>query len=450
MRRILIAALLFMMLAGQDLAEQRYALLIGNEDYPASVGPLNNPHEDVARIKDALIAAGFPAANIQVVNDATQSEINLAVAGFSSKLKKAGNEGIGFFYYSGHGGSAEASGVRANYLIPAKTPLTGSEQLPILGVPMSGLIDSLAAANAKAVFVVSDACRNTLPFTSTKGGATDKGMVRVVKRSGLFIAYATADGATAPDDGSFSRALATRLKQKGLTADRAFTLAFREVAKRRPGNALPFSTDGLTSDIYLAGRAIVPKPLVVLPDDESQALGIAISSGDLDKLHAFQRQFPNSKSIDLVNRYVGELTTERAKASAVPMFMTAGDSPIVTPEPSNEVSPNCVIDTGPYITFFDWQESAITPEAATILDSLVAHLRSVKSCGRFPINISSYYSLRKIDEENIGYAERRAIVVKEYLKGRLGSDFNLPIITSSNAAHGGLASRRVEVTLGPE
>jgi hypothetical protein len=249
-----LVCLLFM--AGLGLAasaEARYALLIGNEDYPATVGPLTLPHEDVENMRNGLLRAGFEADHIKVVKDATDRDIKIAVAGLAADLRAAGPDAVGFFYYSGHGGSAESGGTRTNYLIPAKTEITGAEQLPIFGVAVNTVIDGLAASDAKAVFIVSDACRNTLPFTSSKGGTADKGMVRVPRKRGIFVAFATADGATTPDDGLFAKSLSKRLAQNGLSADRAFTLALREVAAARPGNSMPFTADGLTEDICFAG-----------------------------------------------------------------------------------------------------------------------------------------------------------------------------------------------------
>lgn len=267
MLRALIVSFVVAGLAFTASAETRYALLIGNEDYPPTVGQLTLPHEDVENMRVGLIQAGFPAENIKVLSDATQTDINLAVAQLSSDLRAAGEDSIGFFYYSGHGGSAESAGQRANYLIPAKSPITGAEQLPILGVPVNSIVDALAASDAKAIFIVSDACRNTLPFTSSKGGSADKGMVRVPRKKGLYIAFATADGATTPDDGLFSRALSKRLPQRGLSADRAFTLALREVAAARPGNAMPFTADGLTEDICFAGCEAAPTPATAGSED---------------------------------------------------------------------------------------------------------------------------------------------------------------------------------------
>jgi len=113
--RVLVLAYLFVILAEiHAQAEQRYALLIGNQDYPASVGPLTNPHQDVSLISESLRRSGFD--DIVVLKDGNQAEVYAALSAFVGKLSAAGDEGVGFFYYSGHGGSAESSGVRQNYL----------------------------------------------------------------------------------------------------------------------------------------------------------------------------------------------------------------------------------------------------------------------------------------------------------------------------------------------
>ena len=290
MLRRLACLLAFAALALTAAAEPRYALLIGNEDYPATVGPLRLPHQDVENMRNGLLQAGFPAEHIRVLSDAGQVEINLAVAELASDLRAAGDEAIGFFYYSGHGGSAESAGRRANYLIPAKSPITGAEQLPILGVPVNNIVDALAASNAKAVFIVSDACRNTLPFTSSKGGSADKGMVRVLRKPGLYIAFATADGETTPDDGLFAAALSKRLPQPGLSADRVFTLALREVVAARKGGAMPFTADGLTEDICFTGCDAVP----AANDPEGAAYLTAGRRDTVDGYLDFMEAYPES------------------------------------------------------------------------------------------------------------------------------------------------------------
>lgn len=233
--------------------EQRYALIIGNEAYPPSVGALTHPHEDAAVIRDALLASGFSPQNITLLSDADKGDILGGIVAFTSALRAAGKEGVGFFYYSGHGGSAQISTQRQNYLIPSDVAITSAENLPLLGVSVSDIVDSLAATDAKAVFAVFDACRDTLPLaSSTKGSVSDKGMIRLPRTTGMFIAFATADGQTAPDDGLFSKSLAAQMRTPGLTADRVFTLTSRGVVGQRPGAALPFFSDGLAEDFCFA------------------------------------------------------------------------------------------------------------------------------------------------------------------------------------------------------
>lgn len=229
----------------------RLALVIGNEDYPAEVGPLEHPHEDATVIGDALRQIGFDLVTGNVVLDADQAGIKGAVLEFYNALKDAGPDAVGFFYYSGHGGSREEPSLRrANYLIPARTSIQSADELPLHGIELGDVIDTLEASRAKAVFVVTDACRNNLPWTSDKGGPQrDKGFVPEPARTGLFIANATADGETAPDDGKFARALARHLTASETYAPRAFSLAFREVARSRPRYKRPVASDQLDNDI---------------------------------------------------------------------------------------------------------------------------------------------------------------------------------------------------------
>lgn len=234
--------------------EQKFALIIGNEAYPNSVGALTHPHEDAIRMRDALLASGFPTSQTVLLTDADKVQTLQALMEFAGKLRAAGPDAIGFLYYSGHGGSAQTGPRRQNYLIPSNAAISGAEHLPLLGISVSDVIDSLAATNAKAVFVVFDACRDTLPLaSSTKGTSPDKGMVRLSRKAGMFIAFATADGETTPDDGLFSKELSAQIRTPGLSADRAFTLAARRVTAQRPGAAQPFWSDGLTQDICFAG-----------------------------------------------------------------------------------------------------------------------------------------------------------------------------------------------------
>jgi caspase domain-containing protein len=57
-------------------AEQRLALLIGNQRYSSKIGPLKNPHADIALIGAALRSLGFMVTEIK---DANYKAIDTAI-----------------------------------------------------------------------------------------------------------------------------------------------------------------------------------------------------------------------------------------------------------------------------------------------------------------------------------------------------------------------------------
>ncbi len=280
--------------------EIRYALLIGNEDYPDVVGELKNPHEDIATVYNALISAGFDDDNIEMVQDATRDEISIAVDAFASKLRAAGDRGVGFFYYSGHGGSAEKSGQRHNYILPAKTAIDTSEKLKLQGVPLSDVHDALATTGAKATFVFWDACRNSLPITSQKGGDQDKGFTREERRTGLYIGFATADDRTTPDDGLFARLIAEELPAMNRRHYETTRKIMARLAEKRPSDKSPFDIDGVRSDAFCFNGCPGIDPFVLpslsaLSNDEYKSWAAAAKSIDAPAFRSYLSTHPNGK-----------------------------------------------------------------------------------------------------------------------------------------------------------
>src|SRR5208337_91059 len=86
--------------AAANAEEARIALLIGNQNYAEKVGPLKNPHSDVALIEAALQRLGF---TVTVVKEESYRDMAGALKRHVAGLRKAGPGAIGFFYYSGHG-----------------------------------------------------------------------------------------------------------------------------------------------------------------------------------------------------------------------------------------------------------------------------------------------------------------------------------------------------------
>jgi outer membrane protein OmpA-like peptidoglycan-associated protein len=113
-----------------------------------------------------------------------------------------------------------------------------------------------------------------------------------------------------------------------------------------------------------------------------------------------------------------------------------------------------VCNKGPYIVFFEWDKSDITPEAATILDNAVS---AYTNCGTASVMLAGHTDRSGSAAYNMGLAERRNDSVREYLTGR-----GVPGARISSEAFGEtqprvptadgvreLQNRRVEITYGP-
>jgi hypothetical protein len=77
-------------------AEERFALLIGNQTYKDSVGPLVNPHNDVAVVGQSLKQLGF---QVTTIKDAGFFELIKSISRHVSQLKETGAQAVSFVYY---------------------------------------------------------------------------------------------------------------------------------------------------------------------------------------------------------------------------------------------------------------------------------------------------------------------------------------------------------------
>ena len=104
--------------------------------------------------------------------------------------------------------------------------------------------------------------------------------------------------------------------------------------------------------------------------------------------------------------------------------------------------------------FFDWDKSAITPEAATVLNSAVT---AYGDCGTAAVMLAGHADRSGSTQYNVGLSERRNAAVRTYLTGR-----GVPAARIASEAFGEsrnrvatadgvreLQNRRVEISYGP-
>ena len=190
--------LLLLVLASGAQAESRIALLIGNQAYNEKVGPLKNPHNDIALVGAALEKVGFKVARIR---DAGYKATDTALKQHIREVRRAGKDTISFVYYSGHG--AADPDTQINYLIPVDVTNAEDAEVWTNSLDLREIVNRLRDQSPDAVhYVIFDACRDELRLTREGAKALErKGFVPVANISGVMIAYATAPGKTASDAG---------------------------------------------------------------------------------------------------------------------------------------------------------------------------------------------------------------------------------------------------------
>ena len=136
----------------------RYALIIGNEDYSSKqVGLEKEVNVDFAA-NDARVFAeytekvlGYPKENIHLFIDATKRTMNVEIQLLVKKAQAQGDAEI-LFYYSGHGLPEEVT--REPFLIPVD--VNGMQVQD--GISMIEVYNQFSESGAKKCIVILDAC----------------------------------------------------------------------------------------------------------------------------------------------------------------------------------------------------------------------------------------------------------------------------------------------------
>jgi uncharacterized caspase-like protein len=318
MIRAVISLLAWALLPSSAQAEKRIALLIGNKDYVQAVGPLKNPHKDIAVIAKALVKVGFEVMPPR--KDATREQILLAVHDFADRLSKAGPEAIGFLYYSGHGLALAGQ----NYLVPVDVSEPSTRMLSVRGVAHAELLNILQGTAPQAVhYLVFDACRNNLG-----GWRGAKGFVPEQQRSGVMIAFAAAPGTTASDQGvvggPYATALAAELVKPGQSDLYMFHKVRVAVDRKTNGDQVPWIEDGirLRDRIQFGGKR---RPMAL--NEATAAWNLAKDTTDVALLENFVAQYQNSSYADLARARIEDLKKKQASVAVLPKIESSPTRP---------------------------------------------------------------------------------------------------------------------------
>lgn len=264
--RAVILALVLGWCSGQALAQQRVALLIGNQAYRHE-RPLRNP------VNDAELLGRVLKDDLKF--DAVRVERNLDIDAMDRVLDEFATQAKGaatvVFYFSGHG---LTSPDRRTFLMPtdARIGVPGARRLDRQAVAADAVRDKLRALGASVTLLILDACRDG----PGEGKSGNKGLARIGGGNQLLVAYATEEGKVAADgtgaNSPYAEALARAWQRPGLSVLQQLDAVHDEVASRIPGQQ-PTREGNLRADASLDSPfARVPPQERVRPDEEAWAL----------------------------------------------------------------------------------------------------------------------------------------------------------------------------------
>ena len=171
----------------------------------------------------------------------------------------------------------------------------------------------------------------------------------------------------------------------------------------------------------------------------------------------------NVKLVDVTNRtfegrfrshsILGGLTYNFGTPTPPPAPVEPAPLPAPVPAPEPVAQPP-VCSPGPFIVFFEWDKSDITPEAGSILDNAVSQYQN---CGNAQVMLAGHADKSGAASYNVGLSQRRADSVKAYLSSHAVPDSVIsteafgesrPRVDTADGVRE-VQNRRVEVTYGP-
>jgi hypothetical protein len=248
MKKALVLLLIFA--AGSVLsAQQRYALVIGNNNYN-SVRKLNNPVNDATDIAGKLRNLGY---QVDLQTNVTNVAMARSITGFIQRLSQ-NRDNEGFFWFAGHAVQIN----NENYLLPIDVNSANEVEAVHSSYAVKRLVDSLdQIARNKVNVVVLDACRDN-PFVNMPGSFRNvtRGLSVVQNLpSDLLILYSTAAGAVALDGPGQRNSPFAQAFLQSMESNEDIQIVFRTIARETMrltnNNQRPFNDGSIISlDFY--------------------------------------------------------------------------------------------------------------------------------------------------------------------------------------------------------
>src|SRR6202035_5079580 len=235
-------------------AEQRFALVIGNDEYRAA--KLATSANDAGLIADALQSAGFTVTGARNLDQATLRE---SFREFIGQVSAAGPDAVALVYLAGIGLQFNGE----NYFVPVDADIQRDVDVPLQAIRISDFTQPLASLPGRVKIVILDAARQN-PF----GGGNQPlagGLALVEPMRSMAIAFNAAPGTVAPDEqgpyGAYATSLTEMIAAGGLGLDDLFARLRLRVSDLTQGAEVPWYASQIEGPFFMTERAVDAPPM---------------------------------------------------------------------------------------------------------------------------------------------------------------------------------------------
>lgn len=228
--------------------EKRFALIIGNSNYPKAIGVLKNPVNDASDFAKELQNSNF---DVQLLTNATYGQMRAAMLKFKEKVDaNERDKTVSLFYYAGHGLQRD----NENYLVPIDAQIEFEDDIARYCFPVQRMVlSNMERSNSRMNIVILDACRNN-PFPALTRSLGEAGLGEMTRARGSFIAYATAPGSVASDgagrNGLYTQELLRAVRKPGLTIEQVFKEVRQSVLRLSANKQNTWDSSNIIGEFY--------------------------------------------------------------------------------------------------------------------------------------------------------------------------------------------------------
>jgi len=281
-------------------AEQRFALVIGNDEYKAA--KLATSANDAGLVADALQSAGFTVTGARNLDQATLRE---SFREFIGQVSAAGPDAVALVYLAGVGLQFNGE----NYFVPVDADIQRDVDVPLQAIRISDFTQPLASLPGRVKIVILDAARQN-PFSGGNQPLAG-GLALVEPVHSMAIAFNAAPGTVAPDEqgpyGAYATSLTEMIAAGGLGLDDLFARLRLRVSDLTQGAEIPWYASQIDGPFFMTELAAgAPPPPNVEPIADVRAKPIrdfpsvddayaaALDRDTIDGYEQFLAVYPNS------------------------------------------------------------------------------------------------------------------------------------------------------------